>query len=725
MRKIVFLIFYILFSGEIFAQTTDLGPGDIAILQYNSDASPEEMKFLALKSMESGTVINFTDNGWNSDNTFRTGEGTHVWTAPSNVKAGDIITVSLTGIALATNGDQILAYQGLSSSPTFLFAINNQGSAVWQSTANNAASSALPSGLTNGSTAIAITEIDNAIYTGSTTGNISTILGNICTNGNWGGSNTVNQTFSGTFTSETTWNGTTWSLATPANYFNAIINGTYDTSTDGNLTANELTVNASQILTVNSGGNVTITNSITNNGTIVVEDNGSFVQERKDGPNTGTNYTVERTSTSQQEERDYTYWSSPITSATLANVTTASRNYSFTAATQSWATATSATSMTPGLGYITTGNSAGSYPGTYTASFSGSPFNNGDVSVTLGFTDDVDPETDWNLLGNPYPSAIDADAFIAGNSTIGGTLYFWTHNTEDSAGDNTADDYVFWNGAGSISNCSGCTAPNGFIASGQAFFAQALSVGSATFTNSMRVTGSNSNFYKSSKTEKDRIWLNLTSEKNFSQILIGFFDNATDGVDRIYDGLRLEGEANISFNSTLNDKPYGIQGKSALKIEETIPLQFSSKITGDFKITIHKTEGFIKEFSEVLLEDKELNVTHNLKNSDYEFTVTNTGTNKDRFVLKINTQKLSVEDDLVKENQVVIFSNNNGLQINSQFLMKSVQIYTILGQRIFDNNNQKTLSIPKYRLGSPKLLIVKIQLESGKIITKKIFHSTL
>ena len=716
MRKIVFLIFYILFSGEIFAQTTDLGPGDIAILQYNSDASPEEMKFLALKSMESGTVINFTDNGWNSDNTFRTGEGTHVWTAPSNVKAGDIITVSLTGIALATNGDQILAYQGLSSSPTFLFAINNQGSAVWQSTANNAASSALPSGLTNGSTAIAITEIDNAIYTGSTTGNISTILGNICTNGNWGGSNTVNQTFSGTFTSETTWNGTTWSLATPANYFNAIINGTYDTSTDGNLTANELTVNASQILTVNSGGNVTITNSITNNGTIVVEDNGSFVQERKDGPNTGTNYTVERTSTSQQEERDYTYWSSPLSNAPLLNVANAARYYSFTNA-QAWSAESNASTMVSGKGYITTGDASISYPNSYTASFSGSPFNNGDYTMALSST-----IGHYALLGNPYPSAITAQDFIDNNPAIG-TLYFWTHNTADSVGDNTSDDYVSWNLTGSITGCTGCTAPDGNIASGQGFFAEIITTGaSATFTNSMRITGSNTLFFKgrTSLTTRDRVWLNLTRENELSQTLIGFFDKATDGIDGKYDGLRLEGGKNISFYSVIDGKHYGIQGKSPLKDRETISLGFTSTVAGNFTIGIEKFEGNLQK-AKLILHDKVLKKKHNLKKSSYTFSIGLPGTFNERFELLINPKQLN--DNKETDEKVKIFLTKKVIHITSKEKIDQVKILNLYGHVLYNKKAKGNhIKVTLNKLKNTNMYIVKLLLQSGKIITKKIIE---
>ena len=597
MKRKLLLLVGILLTFSINSQTT-LSAGDIAILQYNADGSPEVIKFLALKSMETGTTISFTDNGWKSDNTFRSNEGIDIWTAPSNISCGDIITFTLTNISLATNGDQILAYQGLDASPTFLFAINNQASAVWQTTASNGQSSALPTGLTNGTNAIAITEIDNAKYDSSTlTGTKTAILNAICTNANWSGSNAVNQTFGDTFTSEINWNISWSGTGNPEEYFKAILHENYDTSTNGNFTACELQINSSRTLTVSSGGTVTVENGITNNGDIVVEDNGSIVQGTKDGPNTGTGYTVNRQSTSQLEEGNYTYWSSPLTSATLANVTNAQLYYSFTGSSQTWVAASSATSMTAGVGYINTGDSGITYPNTYTAAFTGSAFNNGDVSVTLGFTADADADTDWNLLGNPYPSAIDADAFIADNTAIGGTLYFWTHNTLDSAGNNTQDDYVLWNGSGGTGSCTGCTAPDGNIASGQGFFAQALSTGSATFTNSMRVSGSNTLFYKGAKPtkEKDRVWINMKSENGFSQTLMAFLKEATDGVDRIYDGQRLNGGSKVNFYSVLEGNNYGIQGKSSLKKEEIIPMGFDTTETGNFKIEIDRTEGALKK----------------------------------------------------------------------------------------------------------------------------------
>ena len=57
-----------------------------------------------------------------------------------------------------------------------------------------------------------------------------------------------------------------------------------------------------------------------------------------------------------------------------------------------------------------------------TPMFIGKP-NNGVIPLTLS-------GDKLYLLGNPYPSAINADTFLDANSAVlEGTLYFWTHNT--------------------------------------------------------------------------------------------------------------------------------------------------------------------------------------------------------------------------------------------------------------------------------------------------------
>lgn len=162
-------------DGYTAPSPSELQAGDIAIIGANCD-DPDDFAFVTLTDINASTQIYFTDNGWLSSNAFRTGEGTVCYTAPAKVPAGTVIVYSQnTGsftssgyFALSTSGDQILAYQGSATTPRFLYAINIKGSAVWQSDATDANTSALPQGLVNGSTCVALTEKDNVKYNGAT-----------------------------------------------------------------------------------------------------------------------------------------------------------------------------------------------------------------------------------------------------------------------------------------------------------------------------------------------------------------------------------------------------------------------------------------------------------------------------------------------------------------------------------------------------------------------------
>lgn len=188
-----------------------LAAGDIMIAGFNFD-NPDEFAFVPLVDLEPGTEIHFTDNGWTAAGTFRSGEGVLTWMATGAVAAGDPIvisndggwtatvgTLSTTGsTALSTDGDQILAYQGDATTPSFLYAVNSEENA-WQPDATSTSTSALPAGLVEGTTAVALTEVDNAVYTGPTNFDPATVRLLVGTPENWTGSDAVRQAMPGAF----------------------------------------------------------------------------------------------------------------------------------------------------------------------------------------------------------------------------------------------------------------------------------------------------------------------------------------------------------------------------------------------------------------------------------------------------------------------------------------------------------------------------------------------
>ena len=157
-----------------------LSAGDIAFTGYQAD-NPDIFSFVALTDIPANTLITFTDSGWYGDQSgFRATEGFLSLTFTASVACGTEINVEngvVTGASAITSGsnplfsssgDQIFAYQGSQSSPTFIAGLSMNG--AWDADATLSSTSALPSALTLGVSANEISpEVDNAVYNCTTT----------------------------------------------------------------------------------------------------------------------------------------------------------------------------------------------------------------------------------------------------------------------------------------------------------------------------------------------------------------------------------------------------------------------------------------------------------------------------------------------------------------------------------------------------------------------------
>lgn len=121
-----------------FAAWTILSPGDIVIVTANA-TDPDLFEFVPRVDLDAGTVIYFTDNAWNENNTRRTTEWTLKYTAPSTIAAGTAISfvswheisfpsiwASSWSFSLSTAWDNILIYQWTiynDPNPNFVYGI--------------------------------------------------------------------------------------------------------------------------------------------------------------------------------------------------------------------------------------------------------------------------------------------------------------------------------------------------------------------------------------------------------------------------------------------------------------------------------------------------------------------------------------------------------------------------------------------------------------------------
>jgi hypothetical protein len=550
-----------------------------------------------------------------------------------------------------------------------------------------------------------------------------------------------------------TWNGSEWagtaSITTPPTLLQPVtFTGNYTSS--GNLNGCSCTINPSVAVIINSGDTLSITNNVavnTASGTsLTFENTASLVQQNDADSNSGD--IIYKRNTQPMLRYDFTYWSSPILGQTLGTpvtglspLTLSDKYFSFDTAANNWKQEANTATMQVGKGYIVRApqtHDTTSGPLVFNAVFKGKP-NNG-----ILFCPDAVQAGVACLIGNPYPSAINADTFLtANNLVIDGTIYFWTHNTLPFLNNYTNTDYASYNFTGGTSTSSiadsGGVSPNGKIAAGQSFFAvgkTGVVNGTVNFNNAMRVatdaTGSNTQFFRKSNTkkttststpDKSRVWLNLSSTSGaFRQILVGYINGATNAIDLAYDGASFTNNPN-DFYSINESNNLVIQGRAVpFDAADQVPLGYTSNLAGNFSIGIDQTDGVLAN-QDIFVEDKLLATTQNLKVSPYTFA-TAIGTFDNRFVLKFDNNNSSFGGkDLEKTNHgVLIFCKNKQIQIKSTLeKIDKVIVFDMAGKRIYEKSNVGTNELLiKNLISSEQTLIIKTSLTNGQTSSEKV-----
>lgn len=520
----------------------------------------------------------------------------------------------------------------------------------------------------------------------------------------------------------TVWNGTSWSNGKPADNVATTINGNYAFNEDVKMCALDIIGTAE--VTINSGSSVVITNgvNIATTANLTIQNNANLIQINDD-VNTG-NAVVQRNSNPLMR-LDYSIWSSPIAGTQTLNdfspSTLNNRFYSYNTDTNVYF------SIDPLSQLFETGNGylirmPDNHPTTATiwnGEFSGGILNNGTVTKNLDY---VSATQNFSIVGNPYPSTIDADDFITNNTaSIFGTLYFWRkiNNASGSA-------YATYTLGGGTTTSPTSPTPNGAIQVGQGFFVQAKNVANpaVSFTNAIRIGNNENQFFRTNTdVEKHRVWLNLTNSGDFfHQILVGYMTNATNDFDSEIDG-RYINDNGTAISSLINNEEYAIQLKGLpFNDEDTFPMLFKSTTAGTYAIAIDHVDGLFDSGNQtVYLVDHLLQTIHNLSNGAYAFS-TNEGTFNSRFEVVFKEQALNIND--FNSNAIVLYSNNNQLFVTSgNEEMSTITLYDTLGRMIntFDNINAtlwKTSDIPQRN----QVLLITIELTNGLNVTKKIIY---
>jgi hypothetical protein len=414
----------------------------------------------------------------------------------------------------------------------------------------------------------------------------------------------------------------------------------------------------------------------------------------------------------------------------------------------SWVSIDETSSLLPGEGFTMKGTSGPvAISDLQNYVFKGLP-NNGDITLEL---DNTSEEVN-RLIGNPYPSALDAREFILDNLSVAdggnnlngtvfnGALYFWDHFGEENT--HTLRGYVggyatknLTGGAIAISNDSrinntsdagnpatGTKIPGDYIPVNQGFFvstgldgfnndndpATPISTvvgGDIIFKNSQRVyateDGSTSMFMKLASNKKTKSNSDEVS-KNTRPLIKLIYDSPSGyhrqivigAIDEASNGFDLGYDAFLADLSeedmywVYNNSKLVIQGVNNFNQDQEFPLGVKVKTRGIISIAIDDLVN-VDPSQEIYIKDTHTGETFNIKRQPFQ-TVLDPGSYDDRFYLVFQPSQnaLGLSDIELANNCMAFYESQNS---NLTIILKSNN--EVLSGSIINLMGQKMKSI--------------------------------
>lgn len=541
----------------------------------------------------------------------------------------------------------------------------------------------------------------------------------------------------------------------PGNHEKAVIAGSYDSSIHGNLSVCECEINPGASVRIASDTHIEVFGDIMNQGSLVVENNGNLIQKSNNAVNTGDIrveklFTFTDTGNPAHDRKQYNFVISPTVGQNLKNIYPPANPtvIKYNESTNFFVNHNG--SYIPGKGFAIKEPGKATIPGnTVTAKFEGVPFN-GVLAYPLSYTT-PDPEGSfgYNLVGNPYPSSMDLQAFYDANAAvIGPTFYFWdnrgnTQYTQQGSSYN-GDNYAKYNAYSGTGTGSGKSQSNGDIPSripnryanvGTAFMVRALPTANGKellFKNEFRAGTVGQSYFGKNDTHnpndtaepyaaKDRYWLGLRTPSGMEFMnAVVYFDRGMEAFG--IDDTETFGSSDEIF-TVIEDKRLAIQGRPGFHPEDAVSLGVSMFHAGVHTIEVLQKEGVFMRGQKIYLKDKYLNIVHELTESPYEFD-TKDGVFTDRFEILYKNGEISDEPVLTTATQVKIQKINKEIVISSEKdKIVNVEIFNFGGWPLYKNASVNALEwkIPAQQFGK-QIIVIKVETESGEVISRKMVN---
>lgn len=465
---------------------------------------------------------------------------------------------------------------------------------------------------------------------------------------------------------EVIWNGSSWS-ATPDGTRDAIVQGDLTLSSD--VTVKNMTIESGNDMIVGLGGILRIAGDLTINGTLTVVDGGSVLMSESSSQS-GT-ATVQKQGWTTQK---YNYIGSPVANGNTASL--GSQIYTYDESqpygNDRWIAASG--SMTPGVGYTSFNTGLASFSGT---------FNNGTVPVTINRTEaGNDGIEGWNLISNPYPSAISATNFVSSNGNINKNLYFWDESGKTGYEYSNSDYIIYDSQTSTVVNAGNGASFDGWINSCQGFFVQKTANGSGTlnFDNLMSFSGNNSNLLKVAATAVPYVKVQLVSASGqYNELLVKYTEGASAGTDN-YDGYHLKGNPDLAFYSKIDGGDYIVNALPPAFPSEVL-LGLDAGAADSYTFSLGSAENM--ENLHIYLEDVQENTFTDLKTTDYTVAL-DPATDLQRFKLHVR-EEVVLSSSAPMESNLIVSTAGDKLLINDALSRtKGVMIFDLSGRKVME-----------------------------------------
>ncbi len=268
------------------------------------------------------------------------------------------------------------------------------------------------------------------------------------------------------------------------------------------------------------------------------------------------------------------------------------------------------------------------------------PVGQGNINIPLTYTSTGNSNDDgWNLISNPYPSAISWNALKGATSNIDDAIYVWNADLNGGVGGYAS--YV--NGISSPAVSSGGIDDN--IAMFQGFYVHSTGATSLSAQESNKVSANPT--YLKTEANKELLRLQLEGLNYKDEALLYLSSESSYGFDPMLDAYKLPSNAasDPSISWVHDNQKIHINAIPFENGEAGIPIHINSGIAGDFRLKL--IENTLPEGICIQVYDQVTGINHNLKNSSYEFNIS-VSPGENRFTLFLTKEELPTNYTLLQ-----------------------------------------------------------------------------